>query len=122
MLAVQTSISTINSVLNNIDASALASLEPRVSALEIRVAVVSAATSVNAAAITSINNAVSAALTSLNASNLTTGLVPTARLASGTANSTTFLRGDRTWAVPTSGGGGGGGTGETFNAFLLMGG
>lgn len=38
------------------------------------------------------------ALTSLSASNLSSGTVPTARLGSGTANSTTFLRGDSTWA------------------------
>ena len=100
---------------------ALINAQASISALNIQVAAVSALVSSNTAAITSINNAVSAALTSLNASNLTTGLVPTARLASGTANSTTFLRGDQTWAVPTSGGGGGG-AGETFNAFLLMGG
>lgn len=37
-----------------------------------------------------------------NATNLTTGTVPTARLATGTANSTTFLRGDQTWAVPVA--------------------
>ena len=35
------------------------------------------------------------------ASNLTSGTVPTARLGSGTPNSTKFLRGDQTWAAPT---------------------
>ena len=36
-------------------------------------------------------------LTNLNASNIASGTVPTARLGSGTANNTTFLRGDSTF-------------------------
>jgi len=39
-----------------------------------------------------------ASLTTLNASNLSSGTVPTARLGSGTASSSTYLRGDQTWA------------------------
>lgn len=42
------------------------------------------------------------AITGLNASNLASGTVATARLGTGTANSTSFLRGDNTWAVPTA--------------------
>ena len=37
-----------------------------------------------------------------NASNLNAGTVPTVRLGSGTANSSSFLRGDQTWATVTS--------------------
>tara|TARA_R100000656_G_scaffold123759_3_gene100691 strand:- start:27 stop:737 length:711 start_codon:yes stop_codon:yes gene_type:complete len=40
-----------------------------------------------------------AAITALNATNLASGTVPTARLgSSGTASATTFLRGDNAWA------------------------
>lgn len=37
----------------------------------------------------------------LDAAKITTGTVATARLASGTANNTTFLRGDSTWTAVT---------------------
>ena len=43
------------------------------------------------------------ALTAINASNISSGTVATARLGSGTANASTFLRGDQTYAVVSSG-------------------
>ncbi len=40
-----------------------------------------------------------------NASDVNAGTVATARLGSGTANSSTYLRGDQTWATPAGGSG-----------------
>jgi hypothetical protein len=43
------------------------------------------------------------AVNSINASNISSGTVGTARLASGTANSSTYLRGDQTWSTISAG-------------------
>lgn len=51
------------------------------------------------------------------ASDITSGTIDTARLASGTANSTTYLRGDQTWATVAAAGVGGS-TGAVDNAVL----
>ena len=44
-----------------------------------------------------------AAITALNATNLGSGTVPTARLGTGTASSSTFLRGDGSWQAAGGG-------------------
>ena len=73
----------------------------------------SANISLNNNAITNGASYVTASIiNSLNASNLSSGTVATARLGSGTASSSTYLRGDNTWAALTSVGGA---TGVDFN-------
>lgn len=49
----------------------------------------------------------------LDTAKITSGTLATARLGSGTASSTTFLRGDQTWAIPAGGGGGSPGGSDT---------
>ena len=52
-----------------------------------------------------------------SASDLTAGTVATARLGTGAASGTTFLRGDQTWATPSGGGGASGTATLNFGAF-----
>lgn len=80
-------------------------------------------TNVPTTALTVIGTATATALvgsgsgiTALNASNIASGTIPTARLGSGTANSSTFLRGDQTYATPAGGGNVTGPVSSTTNA------
>lgn len=66
--------------------------------------VLTTAASISAASVSGL----ASIATSGSASDLIAGTVATARLGSGTANSTTYLRGDGTWATVAGGGGGGG--------------
>lgn len=63
-------------------------------------------TSVNASgSVTAASfSGVGTSLTALNASNITSGTVAPARLGSGVANSSVYLRGDGFWAIPSASG------------------
>lgn len=63
-----------------------------------------ALTADNIAAGSTLNAADGSALTNLSANKLASGYVPPARLGSGTANSTVFLRGDNSWQAVGEGG------------------
>jgi hypothetical protein len=77
-----------------IDGSNLTGVAPTKSVVE--------ALGISASSITGALPAISgASLTALNATNLDSGTVSTARLGTGTADAGSFLRGDNTWATPT---------------------
>ncbi len=61
-------------------------------------------TSINASALDT-GTVLRSLMTSINASALDTGTVATARLGSGSATSSTYLRGDQSWATPSASGG-----------------
>ena len=71
-------------------------------------------TSLPSASLTGALPAISGAnLTSFNAGNISSGIMNTAQLGSGTASGTTFLAGNQTWVTPSGGGGG--------NSYILTG-
>lgn len=55
-------------------------------------------------AIPQVRAAVASDIPNLPASKITSGTIPTTQLGSGTASSSTYLRGDQTWATPSGGG------------------
>jgi hypothetical protein len=65
------------------------------------------------AATPTFRSLVAADIPNLDAAKITSGTVATARLGSGTASSTTFLRGDNTWATA-----GGGAPTETYTTLV----
>jgi len=90
-----TGVVTATTFSGALAASSLTGALPAISAANL--------TNVPAANITGTLPAISGAnLTNLDASDLASGTVPTARLGSGTASSSTFLRGDSTFAAVTS--------------------
>lgn len=89
MNGVQDAIVAVETELGTDPAGASATVKDRLDALD---------TAVAGKAATAHNHA---------AGDINSGTVATARLGSGTASSTTYLRGDQTWATPAGGGGDG---------------
>ena len=77
--------------------------------------------SASAAIATSKISGLATVATSGSASDLSTGTVATARLASGSASSSTYLRGDQTWATVSTGVSVGPSTWSSVQGFMLPG-
>jgi hypothetical protein len=77
--------------------------------------------SASAAIATSKISGLATVATSGSASDLSTGTVATARLASGSASSSTYLRGDQTWATVSTGVSAGPSTWSSVQGFMLPG-